>query len=55
MQFEQTMLYHVTYNIGRAIVQAVSSWLPTAAARVRARVWKVGFVADKVALVQVFF
>jgi hypothetical protein len=24
---------------GRAIVQAVSRWLPTAAARVRARVW----------------
>jgi hypothetical protein len=27
---------------GRAIVQAVSRWLPTAAARVRARVWSCG-------------
>jgi hypothetical protein len=32
---------------GRAIAQAVSRWLPTAAARVR-------FVVDKVALGQVF-
>jgi hypothetical protein len=39
---------------GRAITQAVSRWLPTAAARVRAWVWQVGFVVDKVALVQVF-
>jgi hypothetical protein len=30
---------------GHAIAEAVSSWLP----RVRARVWQVGFVADKVA------
>jgi hypothetical protein len=42
------------YNIGRAIAQAVSYWLPTAAARVRARVWQVGFVVDKAALGQVF-
>jgi hypothetical protein len=28
--------------IGRAIAQAVSRWLPTAAARVRARVWSCG-------------
>jgi hypothetical protein len=27
---------------GRAIAQAVSRWLPTAAARVRARVWSCG-------------
>jgi hypothetical protein len=26
-------------HVGRAIAQAVSRWLPTAAARVRARVW----------------
>jgi hypothetical protein len=32
----------------------VSRWLPTAAARVRARVWQVGFVVDKVVLGQVF-
>jgi hypothetical protein len=36
------------------MVEAVSRWLPTAAARVRARVWQVGFVADKVASGQVF-
>jgi hypothetical protein len=28
--------------------EAVSRWLPTAAARVRAPVWQVGFVVDKV-------
>jgi hypothetical protein len=38
----------------RAIAEAVSRWLPTAAARVRARVWQVGFVVDKVASEQVF-
>jgi hypothetical protein len=35
---------------GRAIAQAVSLWLPTAAARVRDRSGHVGFVVDKVAL-----
>jgi hypothetical protein len=39
---------------GRAIAQAVSRWLPTAAARVRSRVWQMGFVVDKVPLGQVF-
>jgi hypothetical protein len=34
--------YKVNYIIGRAIAQAVSCWLPTAAARVRARVWSNG-------------
>jgi hypothetical protein len=29
-------------NEGRTIAQAVSLWLPTAAARVRARVWSSG-------------
>jgi hypothetical protein len=29
-------------NLGRAIDQAVSRWLPTAAARVRARIWSCG-------------
>jgi hypothetical protein len=43
-----------TNILGRAIAQAVSRWLPTAAARVRARVWQVGFVVKKVALEQVF-
>jgi hypothetical protein len=35
---------------GRVIAQVVSRWLPTAAARVRARSGHVGFVVDKVAL-----
>jgi hypothetical protein len=39
---------------GRAIAEAVSRCLPTAAARVRARVWQVGFVVDKMASGQVF-
>jgi hypothetical protein len=36
------------------MAEAVSRWLLTAAARVRARVWLVGFVVDKVASGQVF-
>jgi hypothetical protein len=39
---------------GRAIIQAVSRRLQTAAARVRARSGHVEFVVDKVALGQVF-
>jgi hypothetical protein len=39
---------------GRAVAQAVSRWLPTAAARVRVRAEYVGFVVDKAALEQVF-
>jgi hypothetical protein len=41
-------------ELGSAIAQAVSHWLPTAAVLVRARFWKVGFVVNKVALGQVF-
>jgi hypothetical protein len=41
-------------RIRRAMAQAVSRWLPTAAARVQAQVWQAGFVVDKVALGQVF-
>jgi hypothetical protein len=41
-------------NIGRAIAEAVSRWLPTAASRVPARVWQVGLVVDEVASGQVF-
>jgi hypothetical protein len=41
------LLYDI--SLGRAIAEAVSRWLPTAAARVRARAWQVGFVVDKVA------
>jgi hypothetical protein len=47
-------LYIYLFSVkGRAIAQVVSRWLSTAAARVRARVWQVGFVVDKVALGQV--
>jgi hypothetical protein len=41
-------------KLGRAIAQAVSRWLSTATARVRAPVWQVGFVVNKVALGQAF-
>jgi hypothetical protein len=40
--------------MGRTIAEAVRRWLPTATARVRAQVWQVGFVVDKVASEQVF-
>jgi hypothetical protein len=39
---------------GRAVAEAVSRWLPTAAVPVRARVWQVGYMVDKVASGQVF-
>jgi hypothetical protein len=39
---------------GSAIAEAVSRLLLTAAARVRARVWQVGFVVDEMASGQVF-
>jgi hypothetical protein len=42
------------FMIGRAIAGVVSRWLSTAAARLRARVWQVGFVVDKMASGQVF-
>jgi hypothetical protein len=42
-----------THRPGRAAAQAVSRWLPTAAARVRAWSGHVGFVVDKVTLGQV--
>jgi hypothetical protein len=41
------------FVLGRAIAQAVSRWLPTAAARVHVRADHVGFVVDKAALGQV--
>jgi hypothetical protein len=51
---EQKKRNHYAQKRGRAIAEAVSSWLPTAAARVHARVWQVGFVVDKVESGQVF-
>jgi hypothetical protein len=36
------MCLNEMYSEGRAIPQAVSRWLPTAAARVRAEVWSSG-------------
>jgi hypothetical protein len=54
-------LYFLTYRgfvlehkEGRAIAEAVSRLLPTAAARVLSRVWQVGFVVDKMVSGQVF-
>jgi hypothetical protein len=41
-------------NLGRAVAQAVSRWLPTAAARVHIRASMWGFVVDKEGLGQVF-
>jgi hypothetical protein len=41
------VVVHITHVTGRAIAQAVSRWLPTAAARVRARVWSCGFCAGQ--------
>jgi hypothetical protein len=38
----------------RAIAETVNRWLSTAAAEVRARIWQVRFVVDKVASGQVF-
>jgi hypothetical protein len=49
------LLYSViTLWTGRAIAEAVSRWLPIAAARVRAQGWQMGFVVDKVPSGQVF-
>jgi hypothetical protein len=39
---------------GRAVAQAISRWLPTAAARVRVRAEHMGLVEEKTALGQVF-
>jgi hypothetical protein len=44
----------LSYSEGRAVAQAVSRWLPTAAVRVRVRAAHVGFVVDKAALGQAF-
>jgi hypothetical protein len=49
--FLLTLLY---LALGRAVAQAVSRWLPTAAARVRGPAEHVGFVVDKAAMGQVF-
>jgi hypothetical protein len=36
------LLLLLLLHVGRAIAEVVSRWLPTAAARVRARVWSSG-------------
>jgi hypothetical protein len=48
------LLLLLLLSLDRAIAEAVCRWLHTAAARIRAWVWQVGFVVDKVALGQVF-
>jgi hypothetical protein len=40
--FQGTSNWNEGMKLGRAIAQAVSRWLPTAAARVRAQVWSCG-------------
>jgi hypothetical protein len=45
----------LNFFCGHAIAEVVSCWLTTSVARVRAWVWQVGFVVDKVASGQVFF
>jgi hypothetical protein len=47
-------LVSITKELGRILAEAVSRWLPTAAVRVRARVWQVGLVVDKMASGQAF-
>jgi hypothetical protein len=44
----------VCVYVGRAIAEADSPWLTTATARVRSRVWQVGFEVNKMASGQVF-
>jgi hypothetical protein len=50
-----TDVFDLNAEPGRAIAQAVSRWLPTATALVRALSGHAGFVVNKVALGQVFF
>jgi hypothetical protein len=45
---------NLTIKKGRAVAQAVSRWLPTAATRVRVWAEYVGFMVVKAALGQVF-
>jgi hypothetical protein len=51
MRFRRLLL---SVNLGRAMTQAVSRWLPTAEALIRVRQY-VGSVLEKSALGQVFF
>jgi hypothetical protein len=37
----------LSYTLGRAIAEAVSRWLPTAAARVQSRVWSSGIYSGQ--------
>jgi hypothetical protein len=52
--YPMSLLVSLLSSKGRAIAQAVSRRLPTAAAWVRSRSGHVGFVVDEVALGQVF-
>jgi CDP-diglyceride synthetase len=54
-QIYTVRLYNYVLDIWTyTIAEAVSRWLPTAAARVRVLIWQVGFVVDKVASGQVY-
>jgi hypothetical protein len=54
MSGEESLAGHLKVRHGGTIAQAVSRWLPTAAALVRAWSGHVEFMLDKVALGQVF-
>jgi hypothetical protein len=54
IKMDQRWLRNYLIVSQKFIAEAVSRWLPTAAARVRDRVWQVGFVVDRVASGQVF-
>jgi hypothetical protein len=47
-------LWYCRLEVGRAVAQAVSRWLPATAAQVHVQAEDVGFVVDKATLGQVF-
>jgi hypothetical protein len=42
LRYTETNIHAIKTKVGRGIAQAVSRWFPTAAARIRARVWSCG-------------
>jgi hypothetical protein len=54
IRFQRAFISEYFVRSPHNIAEAVSRWLPTAASRVRAWVWQVGFVVDKVTSGQVF-
>jgi hypothetical protein len=52
--FRKIRKFLLDEGFGRAIAQAVSRWLPTAASRVRARVWSSGICGGQIGAVKGF-